>query len=82
MNIKEIRLDKGLTVNLGNFDSFKCNFGLTIELDKKDNINLAIGHLRKEVNENLQSEVDKSLTYLNIDHVKVNINKNKRIKRR
>lgn len=38
MKIRKVRVDKGHTINMGDFNSVKFNFGAEAELDEGDNL--------------------------------------------
>jgi len=50
MNVREIRLSVGRTVNLGDFNSLRLDVGLTVEVP--DGADLAV--IRREAHEDLE----------------------------
>jgi hypothetical protein len=59
MKIKEIRMDDKLTVNMGDYNSFQTNFGLTVEVRENDDVEDLKVRMQKEIEEFLNQKVAK-----------------------
>lgn len=68
--LKEASLTKGLTISIAKFEFVKIDFSLTMTGDDIEELKQQLG---KEVDSGLQAEVDKTLSDLHIDHIKVRV---------
>lgn len=57
MNIKDISISKGMTVNLGHYNSHRVDVGMTASFDADDDIEAGMEKLTHLVNKKLADEV-------------------------
>ena len=57
MNVKDISISKGMTINLGNYSSHRVEVSLTASFDKDDDIDGGMEKLTTMVNKKLAKEV-------------------------
>ncbi len=64
MKIKDISVTKSMTVNLGNFQSHRAEIGMSADLDKGEDIDVATEKLVALVNQKLATEIKKAMSDL------------------
>lgn len=89
MKIESATLSKGVTLSIAKFEFVKIDYSLTVRAEKSDELSDVHSYLAKEVDDGLQSEIDRTLDDLKIEHIRVTVKKktnknspNRRIRRR
>lgn len=67
MRLKEMTLNKGLTLSIGKYEFVRAECSLTVSFDEDDDLEDVKDYLRKEVDRTIQHDIDETMENLGLD---------------